>query len=162
MMKKSLIGVVVVLGLTAAVGVGWSLQGETPNQRPVLKVFKSATCGCCGDWVRHMKRVGFDVDADNVSNMAGVKAEYDIGTRLQSCHTAISEDGYFFEGHVPGKVIEAFLGNPPQGARGLAAPGMPMGSPGMEMGRFSPFDVLLVRNDGSTSVYQRIDSPDYE
>ncbi len=161
-MNKTVIGAIAALGLAAAVGVGWSMQAEDAVAGASLKVYKSATCGCCGDWIKHMQRVGFDVDVDNVSNIVGIKSEYGIDSRLQSCHTAVSEEGYIFEGHIPGKTVTAFLDNPPAGAKGLAAPGMPMGSPGMEMGKFKPYDVLLVNADGSTSVFQRVETPDYE
>ena len=73
---------------------------------------------------------------------------------MQSCHTGVSADGYFFEGHIPAKFVTAFLANPPENAAGLAVPGMPAGSPGMEMGdRFNPYSVILVKKDGTTEVY---------
>ncbi|WP_369802079.1 DUF411 domain-containing protein [Microbulbifer sp. Q7] len=77
---------------------------------------------------------------------------------MQSCHTSVSADGYVFEGHIPAKLIRQFLRNPPAGARGLAVPAMPLGSPGMEVGdRFTPYKVLQLNRDGSTSVYANID-----
>lgn len=161
-MKKSAIGVIAGLALVGAAIVGWNLQGESVPEGPALTVFKSPACGCCGDWVKHMNRLGFDIEIENLNNMSPIKVEHGIAGNLQSCHTAVSEDGYFFEGHIPGKVIAAFLENPPTGVRGLTAPGMPMRSPGMAQGKFQPFDILLVRNDESISVYQRITSPDYE
>ncbi|MEX0941404.1 MAG: DUF411 domain-containing protein [Pseudomonadales bacterium] len=161
-MNKLLIGTIAGLGLIFALGVGWSMQAQDAAVQTSLKVYKSPTCGCCDDWIKHMQRVGYDIEAVNLSDMSSVKSEQGIAPNLQSCHTAVSTEGYFFEGHIPGKVITAFLKNPPADAEGLAAPGMPMGSPGMEMGKFTPYDVLLVDSDGSTSVYKRIDSPDYE
>lgn len=161
-MKKVLIGGIAALGLAAVVAVGWSVQVEDAKAEPTLTVYKTATCGCCGDWIAHMERVGFNVESRNLTDLNAVKQEHGIHPRLQSCHTAVSDEGYVFEGHIPGKVIEGFLQNPPDQAKGLAAPGMPMGSPGMEMGKFAPYDVLLVHADGSTSVYERITSPEYE
>jgi len=80
--------------------------------------------------------------------------------RYQSCHTAVSSHGYVFEGHVPARHIKAFLANPPADAIGLAVPGMPLGSPGMEVGsRFDPYEVLLLKKDGSSEVFARVDSP---
>ncbi|MGB2130858.1 MAG: DUF411 domain-containing protein, partial [Marinobacterium sp.] len=77
---------------------------------------------------------------------------------FQSCHTAVSESGYVFEGHVPARLVKQFLANPPEGALGLTAPGMPMGSPGMEMGsRFDPYQVLLMKQDGGYEVYANIE-----
>jgi len=160
-MKKSSIGIVAGLGLVVAALVGGSLQVEEAEAGPKLKVYKSATCGCCGDWIKHMRRLGFDVESIDVANIVEVKNEHGIRPHLQSCHTAVSKDGYYFEGHIPGKTIAAFLASPPKGAKGLTAPGMPMGSPGMEMGRFVPFDVLLVREDGTTAVFQHIDTQDW-
>ncbi|MBD3647240.1 MAG: DUF411 domain-containing protein [Pseudomonadales bacterium] len=161
-MKKAIIGTIAGLGLAGALAIGWSLQADDKAAAEAdMKVFKTETCGCCGDWVDHMERVGFDIEAIDVTDLNAVKHEYGIHPQLQSCHTGVM-DGYIFEGHIPGKVIQAFLDNPPAGAKGLAAPGMPMGSPGMEMGKFVPYNVLLVKNDGSTSIFQRITSPDYE
>lgn len=161
-MKKALVGAVAGLGFLAAIAAGWTLQTGDVRAESELKVYKSATCGCCGDWIDHMERLGFGIDAVNVGNIVEVKARYGIEPRLQSCHTAVSHEGYVFEGHIPGKMIQAFLDNPPKGAKGLSAPGMPMGSPGMEMGRFAPYNVLLVNEDGTISVYERVVSPDYE
>lgn len=160
-MKKSLYAIAAALVLGGA-GFGFLIQGEADAEEPAMTVYKSATCGCCDDWIKHMQRTGFDVDAVNVQDLNGVKQEHGVDRRLQSCHTGVTKSGYFFEGHIPGKVISAFLANPPDDAKGLAAPGMPPGSPGMEMARFSPYDVMLVNEDGTTTVYQRVESPDYE
>ncbi|WP_346837539.1 DUF411 domain-containing protein [Microbulbifer sp. SAOS-129_SWC] len=124
-----------------------------------LTTFKSASCGCCGQWVAHARASDFVVDARNVDDLNAVKNRHHIDPRLQSCHTSVSRDGYVFEGHVPAKLIRRFLQNPPAGARGLAVPAMPLGSPGMEVGeRFTPYNVMLLHSDGSDSVYARIDS----
>ena len=79
--------------------------------------------------------------------------------KWQSCHTAVTKGGYVFEGHIPAKYIEQFLASPPEGALGLAVPGMPLGSPGMEMGgRFTPYDIVLMNKDGSSSVFAHVPS----
>lgn len=162
-MKKTSIGIIVAgLGLIVVGLLGWTSQVDEAQAGPELKVYKSASCGCCGDWIKHMRRLGFDIDTENVANIVAIKDQHGIRPQMQSCHTAVSKDGYYFEGHIPGETIAAFLENPPKGAKGLTAPGMPMGSPGMEMGRFVPYDVLLVRDDGRTAVFQHIDKPDYE
>lgn len=123
-----------------------------------LTTYKSATCGCCKLWVEHAADNGFEVDAQNVSDLNAVKDKYQIAAEFQSCHTSVSPNGYVFEGHIPAKLIRQFLQNPPAGARGLAVPAMPLGSPGMEVGdRFAPYKVLQLSKDGSTTVYASID-----
>ena len=124
-----------------------------------LEVFKTETCECCNDWIEHIKQGGIAANVHHPENLDTVKSEYGIAPRFQSCHTAISEAGYVFEGHVPVRFIRQFLSDPPAGAMGLAVAGMPVGSPGMEIGdRFSPYDVLLLKNDGSSEVYAEVRS----
>lgn len=123
-----------------------------------LTTFKSATCGCCKQWVEHARDNGFAVTAKDVDDLNGIKNRHGIEPRQQSCHTSVSREGYVFEGHVPAKLIRQFLQNPPAGARGLAVPAMPLGSPGMEVGdRFTPYDVIQLNRDGSQSVYARLE-----
>ncbi|EKO3407860.1 DUF411 domain-containing protein [Vibrio fluvialis] len=94
---------------------------------------KSPYCGCCGEWSKHMQEQGFTVKEVLHKDMNGIKQKLGITPELASCHTA-EIDGYVFEGHIPAEDIKAFLANPPKNAVGLAVPGMPMGSPGMEYG----------------------------
>ncbi|MGM0633837.1 MAG: DUF411 domain-containing protein [Pseudomonadota bacterium] len=138
---------------------GASASASNGEAAPGLEVYLTRTCGCCGGWVEHSQAEGFDPVRNYLEQgeLNQVKADHGIGPRLQSCHTAVSEEGYVFEGHIPANVIHDFLQSPPEGAIGLAVPGMPIGSPGMEMGdRFTPYDVLLVAEDGSTEVYTHI------
>ncbi len=124
-----------------------------------LDVFKTESCECCNDWIEHIKQGGIAASVHHPENLDTVKREYGIAPRLQSCHTAVSEAGYVFEGHVPARFIQQFISDPPAGAIGLAVAGMPVGSPGMEIGdRFSPYDVLLLKNDGSSEVYAEVRS----
>lgn len=124
-----------------------------------LEVLSSPTCGCCGKWVEHLQHNGFEATVHHPTDLNQEKMARGIAPRYQSCHTGVSEGGYVFEGHIPAHVIQRFLVEKPQGAIGLAVPGMPLGSPGMEMGdRFSPYEVLLLMADGSSSVYARIDT----
>ncbi len=123
-----------------------------------LNVYKSPTCGCCEDWIEHAEDNGFETQAFHPHNLDEMKQEMGIKGEFKSCHTAVSESGYVFEGHVPARLVKQFLANPPEGALGLTAPGMPMGSPGMEMGdRFAPYQILLMNKDGSSEVYASID-----
>jgi len=94
---------------------------------------KSPYCGCCTEWTKHMQDAGFIVSEKLHENMNPIKQKLGITPELASCHTA-EIDGYVFEGHIPAEDIKAFLENPPRNAKGLAVPGMPMGSPGMEYG----------------------------
>lgn len=129
-------------------------------QSAALDVFKTPTCGCCNKWVSHLRDNGFTPTAHDRRSLADIKRKYDIAPRLRSCHTAVSADGFFFEGHIPARYIAEFLANPPAGAVGLAVPGMPLGSPGMEAGeRFTPYEIILVKEDGATEPYARIEAP---
>ena len=122
-----------------------------------LSVYKSPACGCCADWVDHIEAAGFTTSIHHPENLNRIKAERGIAPRYGSCHTAISGQGYVFEGHIPARYIRQFLENPPAAAIGLAVPAMPVGSPGMEMdGRFSPYQVLLLDKDGGHTVFARV------
>jgi hypothetical protein len=121
---------------------------------PTVKVFKSQYCGCCGEWVKHLESEGFTVEVVNTEELTAVKTALGVGPHLASCHTAEVGD-YLVEGHVPASDIKRMLAEKPD-ARGLAVPGMPVGSPGMEVpGQPADrYDVLLFKADGSTSVFQ--------
>lgn len=123
--------------------------------RPLVEVWKDPDCGCCKDWVEHLVKSGFDVKVNETGNNAA-RSNLGIPASLGSCHTA-KVGGYAFEGHVPAKEMKRILRERPK-AIGLAVPGMPVGSPGMDgaiyKGRKDPYDVLLVLQDQSTSVYQ--------
>tara|TARA_R110002096_G_scaffold110249_1_gene241022 strand:+ start:1214 stop:1726 length:513 start_codon:yes stop_codon:yes gene_type:complete len=128
------------------------------TQTPVsLEVYKSPTCGCCSKWIDHVDAKGFKAATHHPNDLNLVKQQFGVAPQYQSCHTGVSKEGYIFEGHVPADIMQKFLAEKPKGALGLAVPGMPVGSPGMEMGdRYDDYDVLLLKNDGSSSVYARI------
>lgn len=122
------------------------------NMQPQVVVYKNESCGCCGAWIEHLESHGFPVEARNVDNLDPIKQRVGVPPGMGSCHTA-EVGGYFIEGHVPAAEIQRLLAEKPQ-AKGLTVPGMPVGSPGMEQGgRVTPYQVLLVHADGSTSVY---------
>ena len=122
-----------------------------------LLVHKTPTCGCCKKWVKHLEANSFSTMIKDHQNLQKVKEQHSIKPKYQSCHTAVSQDGYIFEGHIPSKFIKQFLANPEADAIGLAVPGMPLGSPGMEVeGRFMPYDVLVLYKDGSSKVYAEV------
>lgn len=118
-----------------------------------LVVHKSPACGCCLAWADQMRGAGFDVQIRDVEDLTPIKARLGVPAQSASCHTA-EIDGYFVEGHVPAEDIERLLAERPE-AKGLAVPGMPLGSPGMEVpsGAIQPYEVLLVHDDGSTEVF---------
>ncbi|GAC32292.1 DUF411 domain-containing protein [Paraglaciecola polaris] len=133
-----------------------SAQSE---QSVSLRVYKTPSCGCCKKWISHLEDQGISTSAVNLPDLEEVKFNFDIAPRYRSCHSAVSENGYVFEGHVPSKFIKQFLNDVPARAIGLAVPGMPAGSPGMEMGdRFMPYQVLLLQRDGSSRVYAEVSS----
>jgi hypothetical protein len=121
-----------------------------------MTVYKAPECDCCGRWVDHLRQAGFEVKVQEVSQqeLGVVKARNGIRPELASCHTAEVE-GYVIEGHVPADAIARLLQEKPDVA-GLAVPGMPIGSPGMEMPGRAPerYDVLALQKDGSTEVYE--------
>ena len=121
--------------------------------QPVIEVYKTEYCGCCKEWIKHLEANGFQVKAQNVANPADYREKFGIPAEYGSCHTG-RVGGYAVEGHVPAADIKRMLAEKPK-ARGLAVPGMPMGSPGMEGSRKDPYAVLLVQDGGKTSVYKR-------
>ncbi len=150
--KTFLIGAILALavGVSAAVASA-NLPASSAGS---ITVYKTATCGCCSKWVDHLRANGFTVDAKDVTEAALVSMKRDVGVpaELESCHTAIV-DGYVVEGHVPADVIQEFLEEHPK-AVGLAVPGMPLGSPGMESDVKQPYDVLLFDASGTSKVYR--------
>ena len=114
-------------------------------------VYKSETCGCCKKWVSHLEKNGFRVETHDKRNLRQIKAEMGVPNHLHSCHTAKVGD-YIVEGHVPAKEILRLLTEKPQ-VKGLAVPGMPMGSPGMEGPRKDSYDILTFEESGKTSVF---------
>ena len=115
---------------------------------------KSPYCGCCTDWTVHMQEARFTVTEKLHDNMNAVKQKLGVAPELASCHTA-EIDGYVFEGHIPADDIKAFLDNPPRNAIGLAVPGMPMGSPGMEYGdQKDEYSVYAFNEKGQVFEYR--------
>lgn len=118
-----------------------------------VEVFKSPYCGCCEKWVEHMRKAGFDVVTRDVSDVPAARKLTGMPERYASCHTA-KVGGYVVEGHVPAADVQRLLKERPK-AVGLAAPGMPQGSPGMETNHPQPYDTLLVQTDGSHKVFAK-------
>lgn len=117
-----------------------------------ITVYKSPNCGCCGDWVKHLEENDFEVEVHDTDNLNPIKREAGLTPALASCHTAFV-NGYAIEGHVPASDIRRLIEQAPK-ARGLTVPGMPVGSPGMEMGdRQDAYQVLLYNAEGQTRVF---------
>ena len=122
---------------------------------PQMTIYRSASCGCCTQWGSHIASAGFRIDDHLTEGMDAVKKERGVSSQHASCHTADVE-GHVIEGHVPASAIQRLLRERPS-IRGLAVPGMPMGSPGMEVSgvEAESFDVLAIDHDGTTSVFAR-------
>ena len=132
------------------------LAGSSPagaQAAPVMTVYRDAGCGCCLGWVAHARRAGFDARVVNAPDMAAVKRRLGVPAALASCHTAMVA-GLIVEGHVPLDRVTRLLRNRPANVRGVAVPGMPVGSPGMESpdGRRDPFNVLVFDGAGRSAV----------
>lgn len=124
---------------------------------PVITVWKTPTCGCCKAWVAHLQKNGFEVVTNDVADTTAIRKKMGLADQYGSCHTAKLGD-YVIEGHVPSEDIRKLLQDKPK-ARGLAVPGMPLGSPGMEgtgpfTGERHAYNVLLILNDGNARVFK--------
>jgi hypothetical protein len=145
--RRLLLVALAALGLTRGAAAG-------PALPPEVTVYKTATCGCCVKWTEHLQKQGFLVRSVDVVDLAPYKAKASVPPRLGACHTAFV-GGYVVEGHVPADAVARMLAEKPAIA-GLIVPGMPIGSPGMEVGsKKEPYAILALGRDGSTSVYER-------
>ena len=130
------------------------------SQNIVLDVYKSPSCGCCKKWISHINDNGFSSKVHSFDDFPVIKDEKGIEPRYRSCHTAISNDGYVFEGHVPAKFIHQFMQESHKDdVIGLSVPAMPVGTPGMEVeNKFQPYRVLLLKQNGSYETYANVQS----
>ena len=141
-----------------AVGIGligvlvW-LPTVNMADTPVVTVYKSPTCGCCGKWIDHLEDAGFRVVSRDRQDMNPIKESYGVDYQLRSCHTA-TVDGYVVEGHVPADDIKRMLREKPQ-ITGIAVPGMPLGSPGMESEHQDPYEVIAFKKGQKNEIYAR-------
>jgi len=138
----------------AALGVGAYTQfaQSTSEELPSVTVYKSPSCNCCAEWVTHMEEQGFPVEVKSRFNVKPVKNQVGLPASLAACHTAVVGN-CVIEGHVPGQDVKQLLREKPE-VRGLAVPGMPVGSPGMERGdRVDPYKVLAFTPSGDTTIF---------
>lgn len=143
---------VAVLALLGGAAVLAAQKGAA--RKTSIAVFKSPTCGCCAKWNEHLTAAGYVVTSTDRTDMTAVKDEHRVPEPLRSCHTALVA-GYVIEGHVPADAIAKLLAERPAGVVGLAVPGMPAGSPGMESpdGSKTPYNVMAFTKDGQSRVY---------
>jgi len=141
-----------ILLVSGLVFPGFSACLEAQSTLPTLVVHKTPTCGCCSNWIDHVKAAGFPVEVHDHQSLALIKAENGVDVELRSCHTA-TVAGYVIEGHVPADDIIRLVTEKPD-IKGIAVPGMPIGSPGMEQGpRVQPYRVVSWDEAGSTAVF---------
>jgi hypothetical protein len=138
------------------IGLLFGCSTETTATATEVVVYKSATCPCCDDWIRHMQKEGFRTRPEVRKDMDSIKASHGVTPKLASCHTALI-GGYVIEGHVPAADVKRLLKEKPANIVGLTAPGMPMKSPGMQAEGLPPkgYNVIAFKKDGSTEVYTR-------
>ncbi|MEE4304735.1 MAG: DUF411 domain-containing protein [Wenzhouxiangella sp.] len=156
--------------LLASVTLVAACQAQTPDETTEsdaasealeMTVYHDPNCGCCGKWADHMRANGFAVEAVPTRDMNAIKLDLGVPRNLPSCHTAVVGD-YVIEGHVPANDVKRLLAEQPDAA-GLSVPGMPLGSPGMEMGdRRMAYDVIRFDEDGETSVFNHYEARDGE
>ena len=151
--RRTVLGAVGVAAVGAA-GATWGLGLFDPvSAKAEITVYKSPRCGCCGGWVSHLRRNGYAVKVFHKDDLDAIKRKAGVTDNLASCHTAFVSS-YAIEGHVPAASIDRLLAELPS-VRGLAVPGMPGGSPGMESADKEPYAVLAFDNKGRTQLYDR-------
>ena len=146
----------VLLGTAAAAALGTAVLAQGPAQAKAeeVTVYKSATCGCCGKWIDHMKAAGFAIKVVDMDDITEIKQASGVPMKLRTCHTAVVGN-YVIEGHVPADLVKKMLAEKPAAA-GIAVAGMPVGSPGMEVGtQKDPYEVVLFEKSGKTTVYAK-------
>ena len=145
---------VIALAVAALALVG-AVAAQQKPAAPLVEVFKSPTCGCCSQWIEHMRRNGFNVRATDVNDLTDIKKSRGVPDQAQSCHTAVV-NGYVVEGHVPAADVQRMLKEKPAIA-GIAVGGMPVGSPGMDFPgtKAQPYDVVAFTKSGAISVFAK-------
>ena len=150
--RYAAVGAAVISAATLAAFSPLRSAASSELSKPIeITVYKTPTCGCCTAWVEHLEQKGFAVKAKDIPDLSALKRHYGVTSDLASCHTGFV-GGYVIEGHVPADVIAKLLEEKPS-IKGIAVPGMPMGSPGMEGPRKDPYDVIAFDSTGNKSVY---------
>lgn len=150
MMKKGIIGLSFFL-VIAGLGSVYFVSHSSKVIAKEIVVYQSRTCGCCKKWVKHLEDNGYSVKSEFMDDVTEVKVQLNLPMKMASCHTALI-DGYIVEGHVPATAINKLLTERPA-VKGIAVPGMPMGSPGMEGSYKEAYDVLAFDDKGNVEKY---------
>lgn len=150
--RRAVLGCVVLAAVAPAAACGQARENHA------IAVYKTPTCACCDAWISHLRGAGFMVSVNILADLRGLRSSHGLAETLASCHSA-RVAGYFVEGHVPAADIRRLLAERPE-AVGIAVPGMPPGSPGMERpgGDREPYDTLLVLKNGATRLFARHDA----
>ena len=149
--RRGLLGALVAV-VVIATAAAWLIIPTSDAEGTEVVVYKTATCGCCKKWVAHMRDNGFEVSVVDVSNTQPTRERLGVPRRLGSCHTA-KVGNYWVEGHVPADLVQRLLTEQPDNVRGISAPGMPAGSPGMEGPNPVEYQVVSYGTDGKMTVY---------
>lgn len=158
MNTKTLLAIGVVIAIGALVFIARSPSGASGEPAlanagaNVVTVYKTEACGCCLKWVDHLEANDFAVEVVNVASTAPTREKFGVPPQLLSCHTG-TINGYWVEGHVPADLVRKLVADRPDDIRGISAPGMPLGSPGMEGPNPVTYDIVAYHADGTTSVY---------
>lgn len=145
----------VVLALAGAAAVPVPAAAAAKEAAPEITVYKTPTCGCCTKWEDHLKANGFQVTSKVMKDVSPIKKKHQVPQELQSCHTGVVGK-YVVEGHVPASTIKRLLKEKPANTVGISVPGMPIGSPGMEVAdQKDPYAVVRFDSKGKTEVYER-------
>lgn len=150
--KKMFYFTPLILTLVMSVYIGFGVTNKVAAAEEIM-VYKSPTCGCCNKWVKHLEKEGFHVTTKNMRDMQPIKREIGVQQQFQSCHTA-KIGKYFIEGHVSASDIKKLIKDKPD-IKGLAVPGMPMGSPGMEGHRKDKYNVIAIDSNNNASIYSK-------
>ena len=156
----SLLAIIGIAITVAALAVSLPVATTAAEDADIV-VYKSPACSCCQNWIAHLRDSGLEVSVVNISNTQTIQSHEGVPRELGSCHTAVVGD-YWVEGHVPANLIERIMVEKPDDIRGIAVPGMVIGSPGMEGPNPVRYDVLAYHSDGNTTVYaarQGLSSP---
>jgi hypothetical protein len=153
-MRQRIATITLSIAALGAAGTALVAQRPTQAQGPEITVYKSPTCGCCGKWNDHMKAAGFRLRVVDMDDLTEIKQASGVPMRLRTCHTAVAGN-YVIEGHVPADLVKKLLAEKPA-VTGIVVPGMPAGSPGMEVpGQKDAYEVLLFDKSGKTTVYAK-------
>lgn len=153
--KLTLIGLVILSAISFVVARRDATPVHEGHAARAVTVFKTPTCGCCGNYVAYLRTKNYEVEVVDFDQEALDKKKQELGVpdKLGSCHTTVvKEEGYFVEGHIPYEAIERLLSEKPD-VKGIGMPGMPSASPGMLGSKTEPFAISLVDNDGAVSPY---------